>query len=73
MEGTSTSKGPVGKMAVQSLYDAATDTTDFPHEKADHPLQVPLHRSASMTFTNNITFDVATPWDPVLVGRGKSL
>lgn len=32
----------------------------FPHITAAHPLQVPLQRSASMTLTNNITFDVAS-------------
>ena len=68
VEGTCTSKGPVGKGGnSEAFYRAAIDydrvsgtAAALGVTKADHPLQVPLHRSASMTFTNNITFDVAT-------------
>jgi hypothetical protein len=32
----------------------------FPYLRAEHPMQTPLARSASMTLTNNITYDTAS-------------
>lgn len=39
---------------------AGIGAANFPYRNASHPMQVPLQRSASMTLTNNIIFDVSS-------------